>query len=87
MGAAPPRSFIFYNAHDIPRYPSGPGVNPFSPTGPGGSDRSTSSSSDEAALDDSSSLSANTLRTGLQLGGKEEGMDERMHRYRAIRFY
>lgn len=49
--------------------PSLVGVETFSPAGPRGSDRSSSSSSDEAALDDSSSLSANTLRMGLELSG------------------
>ena len=50
-------------------YPSGADVGPFSPIGPCGSERSSSSSSDEPALEDSSSLSANTLRMGLELGG------------------
>jgi hypothetical protein len=51
-------------------YPSAPGRVPFSPTMLWCSESSTSSSSEEPALEDSSSLSAKTLRTGLDLDTK-----------------
>lgn len=48
-------------------YPSAPGGVPLSPRVPWGSVGMTSSSSDEPALEDSSSLSANTDSRGLEL--------------------